>query len=512
MFQVVHTAEGALDPRPFSETDLRSLTERFLDEAKLQRQIRLFREPPLPIRLDRHASTGDGIHVLTDGETRECVRRQEEAASRGRFLKFVPSSGAATRMFDAMIKGDVDGIRRFVSEIRRFAFFDDLRARFQGIGKDLAALMSQGREQEWVETLFSPSGLGYAHQPKGLIAFHRYAEGPRTAMEEQWFEAAATVRDRGGLGRIHLTVSPEHRAEFEAFTRQNLERREKEFGCRLGVGFSEQDLSTETLAVDLQNEPFRDADGRLVFRPGGHGALLRNLEGLGGDLVYVKNIDNVVPDALKGPTLMWKKVLGGLLVRLQEESFRHLIGLGSGSVEPRLVDDARDFFRRWFFRDPLAGIAEDPAAVLRRELDRPLRVCGMVRNTGEPGGGPFWVRDTTGRTTLQIVEKAQADLADPAQAQVFASSTHFNPVDLVCGMRDHRGRPHELSRWVDEDSVIISRKTHDGRALKSLEWPGLWNGAMHGWNTVLVEVPLETFDPVKTVFDLLRPRHQTGRE
>jgi hypothetical protein len=301
--------------------------------------------------------------------------------------------------------------------------------------------------------------------PKALIPFHAYPEGARTAFEEHLFEAAETIRDAGGLCRVHFTVSPEHRALFEEKLSEARPRVEGATGARFAVSFSEQTPSTDTIAGDPDGGPFRTASGALLFRPGGHGALLANLADVareGGDVVLVKNVDNVVPDARRAPTLLWKRLLSGLLVQIERSS-------------PR---------------------------------ERPIRVCGVVRNEGEPGGGPFWV-DGPGGPSLQIVESAQVDTKDAGQAAIWKTATHFNPVDLACSLQDRAGKPHDLARFVDENAVFIASRTHDGRPLKALERPGLWNGAMAFWETVFVEVPGETFAPVKTALDLLRPEHRS---
>jgi hypothetical protein len=336
-----------------------------------------------------------------------------------------------------------------------------------------AFLLAGGEETpERKKFLESSAALPFAHRnfeelartPKGLLPFHAYPGAPRTPFEEHLHEAAGTVRDAAGLCRVHFTVSPEHRKAFEDKLAEIRPGVESATGARFSVSFSEQSPATDTIAGGADGGPFRTAAGGLLFRPGGHGALLKNLEDVaraGGDVVLVKNVDNVVPDARRGPTLLWKRLLTGLLVRLERESRR----------------------------------------------DRPIRVCGVVRNEGEPGGGPFWVAGPRGET-LQIVESAQVDLADPAQEAIWKTATHFNPVDLACSLRDAVGQPFDLARFVDENAVFIAEKTHEGRPLKALERPGLWNGAMALWETVFVEVPKETFAPVKTVLDLLRPEHR----
>jgi len=486
---------------------------------EVERQLELFRNPPRPVELVRPCAIGDGIRTLAAAERVGVARLAEEGARQGRMTKFVPASGAASRMFQALLAArghaDLAGARARASAgdhnaaalvelaqgLPRFAFVDDLRASLRRAGLDLDALAGRGELGPVLDHLLGPAGLDYAALPKGLLKFHTYAEGARTPFEEHLVEAAGTVRGGDGATRLHFTVSPEHRSRFDALLEAVRSRYEQRFAARFEVGFSVQKPATDTIAADLEGRPFRDDAGRLLFRPGGHGALIENLADLGGDVVYIKNIDNVVPEHLAGPTLEWKRALGGLLLRLQGEIFRHLERL-SADPSPAEIEAAARF--------AAAELALDVAparAALLRALERPLRVCGVVPNTGEPGGGPFWVRAGDGGISPQIVESAQVG-DSPEQRAIFAASTHFNPVDLVCGLRDRHGQPFDLRRHVDESAVFIARKSSGGRELQALERPGLWNGAMADWITVFVEVPIETFNPVKTVLDLLRPQHQ----
>jgi hypothetical protein len=496
-----------MTPLSLTPDDLAVLKERSLTPAELEAQVALFRDPPHPVRLVRPATAGDGIQVLPEKEASAFEDVHRAACARERFVKFVPASGAATRMFDALLKGDAEAVRRFLGSWRDLPFREDLEVHCRTHGLSLEGSSAEEDACRLVRSVLGHSGLDLVHRPKALLPFHRYPGGSRTALEEHLAEAPHVVRDAAGVSRLHLTVSPEHRGDFERALPPIIERQGREAGGRFEVGISVQEPSSETLAVGEDDRPFRDAQGRLVFRPGGHGALLRNLARVEADAVLVKNIDNVVPDRLKGPGLRWKRVLAGLLVTVRDRVHSFLGELERGTVDAGAAADMSEFCRRWFFHDPWGSGDPGPAA-LRDWFDRPLRVCGMVRNTGEPGGGPYWVRGRDGAVTLQVVEKAQADLSDPAQREVFAAATHFNPVDLACSLRDPARRPYDLSRFSDPRAILISRKTLDGQTLKALEWPGLWNGAMHGWRTILVEVPLETFDPVKTVFDLLRPRHR----
>lgn len=446
---------------PFGTQDLAEIASLGLSTDDLERQLELFRHPPAPMRLDRPCTAGDGVVRIGEEERPELLSLWEEAAAAGRLTKLVPASGAASRMF-AFLVPFLAGEPPTRESVEASARAGDRNAAqllkfLDGLPRFAFTLHATGIREK-LEELLLESGLDYLGKPKGLLQFHAYSEGPRTPFVEHLVEAAATLGERRS---VHFTISPQHRELFDA----ELARVGPSLPGRFEVSFSYQERSTDTIAVDLENRPFRTDEGELLFRPGGHGALLANLQALGGDVVFVKNIDNVVPDARKGPTLLWKRLLCGYALKLRRE--------GHGT-------------------------------------DRPLRVCGVVRNQGEPGGGPFWTVERDGTTTRQIVESAQVDLGDPAQAAVWGASTHFNPVDLVCLLRDPEGRPFDLSRFVDPDTVFLAQKTHEGRPLKALERPGLWNGAMARWETFFVEVPLETFAPVKSVLDLLRPEHQAG--
>jgi hypothetical protein len=359
--------------------------------------------------------------------------------------------------------------------------------------------------------LLPPQGLNYANLPKGLLKFHRYADHCRTAFEEHLVEAAAYTRDANGVARLHCTITPEHYATASAYL-EAVKSRYEAAGVRYEISFSTQKMSTDTIAVDLENRPLHDHQGQLVFRPAGHGALLANLADLQGDIICIKNIDNVVPDRLKDVTYTAKRLLGGSLVALQQTIFAYLQQLAGEDVEAQRLGQMFAFARQQLCIVPPADMAQRPPQEQRRflftQLHRPLRVCGMVKNAGEPGGGPFWVEQADGSLSLQIVESSQVDMRSAEQRAGFAAATHFNPVDLVCGVRDYRGQPFELPRFVDPTTGFISQKSHAGRDLKALELPGLWNGAMAYWNTVFVEVPSLTFHPVKTVLDLLRQEHQ----
>jgi hypothetical protein len=492
----------------FSESDRRRMAALGIAPEEAARQVELFRNPPPYTRVLRPCQVGDGIRRLFPSDHPALLAAFEAAAAAGRIGKLVPASGAASRMFKGLLEMNGEATA-FFENLSRFAFYDDLAAELARQG------LSLHDRQAVVRALLAEPGLGYAEKPKALLKFHRENGETRTALEEHLVEAAAITRDADGVCRLHLTVSPQHEEGFAALLKEVQLRYEERFGCRFAVTFSRQSPATDTLAVDLENRPFRQDDGTLLFRPGGHGSLIANLDALGNqgwDVVLLKNIDNVVPDSRKAVGLLWKKLLAGALVTLQERIFGCLERLEAGPASLELLDEADKFLADDLDRqvppeDALHG-SEERRRMLIHLLDRPLRVCGVVRNLGEPGGGPFWVESPAGDISLQIVETSQIDPESPEQQQILKSSTHFNPTDLACALRDRRGNPYDLERFIDPTTVFIATKSHEGRPLKALERPGLWNGAMAGWNTVFVEIPDETFAPVKTVLDLLRPEHQ----
>ncbi|HEX2644626.1 MAG TPA: DUF4301 family protein [Thermoanaerobaculia bacterium] len=509
----------------FSPQDLRQMAELGIPPQEALRQIELFRNPPPFTRVLRPCRPGDGIRRLTAEDEPALLARYGEAVRHGRVGKLVPASGAASRMFKALLSflgGPPDAqpgpeVRAFFENLPRFAFYGELAAALAEGGHDLGACVRSGDWRVVLDCLLTETGLGYAERPKGLLLFHRYPEGPRTPFEEHLVEAAMLVRDGEGLCRLHFTVSADHEDGFRQLFAESRYYYERRFKSLFEVGFSFQKRSTDTLAVDPDNQPFRDEDGALLFRPGGHGALIDNLATLGlegWDVALLKNIDNIVPDDRKELGVYWKRLLGGLLITLQDRISELLRRLESDS-DPAVIEEASRFVAEELSRPLPDGLAASEEGPLRRflieALDRPLRVCGMVKNEGEPGGGPFWVEGAEpGQVSIQIVETSQIDPDSPEQQAHLKASTHFSPVDIACFLRDRDGRPYDLHTFVDPSTVFISSKSHDGRPLKALERPGLWNGAMAGWNTVFVEVPVETFAPVKTVMDLLRPEHQPG--
>jgi hypothetical protein len=513
----------------FNNEDLSQIRDMELTPDKVLDQIKAFKRGFPFLKLDRPCTVGDGIRVLEPENIEKYLKICSAACLAGRSIKFVPASGAASRMFKLFLafhrehaeilekqvaaraeKGDPEcgDLLRFMRGIKDFAFYEDLKAVMARDGLDIEKLIKAGEFKNILDYLITAKGLDLANLPKGLIKFHRYEGRARTPFEEHLVEAIEYSQDRQGRARVHFTVSPEHERDVRNHVEKVRELYERP-GIALEVGFSVQSPSTDTIAVDMENRPFRDDRGRLVFRPGGHGALLENLNRLGGDIVFIKNIDNVLPDRRKQDTYNFKRALGGFLVTLQERLFYYLERLSGRHVDNAVLEEACLFAREQLAIVPREGASgKKKMDYLVSKLNRPLRVCGMVKNEGEPGGGPFWVRSRDGTLSLQIVEASQVDMKSPQQRKIWESATHFNPVDLVCGLRNRSEKPFVLHDFVDPETGFVSIKSMGGRDLKALELPGLWNGAMANWNTVFVEVPLSTFSPVKTLLDLLRKEHQ----
>jgi hypothetical protein len=501
--------------------DRQLLSEKDIPEAQLEEQLACFAKGfPFP-EVVAPASLEKGIKALTDEERTAYAKIWDAYLAKNRtVLKFVPASGAASRMFKDLYgflsaPGETPAVefeKQFFGEITHFAFYDALnRQCLEKEGQDIPALIAAGKYRAIVANLLGKEGLRYGSSPKGLILFHACPEGARTAMEEHLAEGALYARNQAGEVHIHLTVSPEHQSLFEQAAKERAPFYEQRFGVKYTISFSIQSPRTDTIAVDTDNEPFREADGTLLFRPGGHGALTGNLNRVDADVVFIKNIDNVAPDHLKALTVSYKKALAGVLVELQEKIFGYIRLIESGEYTHEQVEEMIYFLQNELcIKNPEMKLLEDVELILyiRRKLLRPLRVCGMVRNIGEPGGGPFFAVNPDGTVSLQILESSQIDMSNPKAKALFEQGAYFNPVDLVCALKDPGGRKYHLPDFVDKNTGFISRKSKDGRELKALELPGLWNGAMSDWNTVFVETPLETFNPVKTVNDLLRPQHQ----
>ena len=482
-----------------------------MDLNQVLQQIERFQKGVPFANLVRACTPGDGVEVIADDQKADYINQFEDARAQGRVPKMVPASGAASRMFKFLHEAravlqaggtnDDPEFERFMDQLPKFAFYAELTRRLQQQNLGLEPL-------NVLNMLLGSEHMNYGNNPKGLLSFHGYEKDEvRTPVEEHIVEAACYARDEAGFARLHFTVSPEHLPGFQGKVAEVRSRYEAE-GVKLEISYSTQKKSTDTLSVTPDNQPFRLDDGSLLFRPGGHGALIENLNDLQADLVFIKNIDNVVPDHLRADTVTWKQVLGGFLLWVQDQVHCWLKQWDRGEAVAR--GEVTEFAARYLgieVSEPLEDETQD-RQYLRSLLNRPIRACGMVRNQGEPGGGPFWVKSLDESVSLQIVESSQIDRDAEGQEQILQGATHFNPVDLVCSVRDYQGNAFHLQDFVDPDTCFISEKSKDGRQLKALELPGLWNGAMAKWNTCFVEVPLITFNPVKTVNDLLRPEHQ----
>lgn len=501
--------------------DAMTLGEKGITQESLENQIKRFETGFPYLKILDSARVGNGILALGEADQQAAVARWDEYLSHGgEVFKFVPASGAASRMFKALfsfLDGEADtpaegsDAARFIAGLPQFAFYGELDEACRKLySKDINALSEEGRYKDIVAALLRPEGLNYGNLPKGLLKFHSYADGSRTPLEEHLVEGAQTATDSHGNVNLHFTVSPEHRPLFEAKIAEAVPALEKKLGVKYKISLSEQKKSTDTVAVNPDNTPFRE-NGKLLFRPGGHGALIENLNDIDSAVVFIKNIDNVVPDSHREPTIQYKKVLAGCLIMTHDKIEKYLRMIESGDYT---IDDIRAMIAFMHdtlnIRDEKMKELEDADLVLyiKEKLNRPVRVCGMVRNEGEPGGGPFIAYNADGSTSPQILESTQIDPANADYKAMVAKATHFNPVDLVCYLKDIFGKKFNLPDYVDPDTGFISSKSKNGRELRALELPGLWNGAMSDWNTVFVEVPIATFNPVKTVNDLLRPAHQ----
>lgn len=472
------------------------------------------------MKIEAAAAVGKGIIAPDATAQKEAEQAWEDYKREGhKVVKFVPASGAASRMFKnmfAFLSADYDTPqtefeKTFFDNIKKFAFRKALcqkcHANNDACAKDLIA---EGNYKAVVANMLNPEGLNYGQLPKGLLLFHQYEDGPRTPMEEHLVEAALYASSNGEA-HVHFTVSHDHLQLFEQSVAEKKDYYEKKFGVKYDITFSEQKPSTDTIAANPDNTPFRNEDGSLLFRPGGHGALIENLNDIDADIIFVKNIDNVVPDRLKGDTVLWKQIIAGVLVKMQRKAFEYLRMLESGQYNHDKLEEIIRFVQRDLCcRKADIKELEDAELVcyLKGKLNRPMRVCGVVKNVGEPGGGPFLAYNQDGTVSLQILESSQIDKNNADYMKMFASGTHFNPVDLVCATKDYKGHAFNLPQYVDHRTGFISSKSKNGLELKALELPGLWNGAMSDWNTIFVEVPLSTFNPVKTVNDLLRDTHQ----
>lgn len=501
----------------WSASDLQQLERHLIPAEEAERQLALFQNPPKPLQVVRACTLNDGILQITEDDSSRLIELFDSAAAHGRISRFIPASGAATRMFqelfdscDPLLHWHQTGDclqspyhQKFFTQLEDFAFFDDLEEALQKKGFNLRQLIQNRDLSAAVKGLLEPWGLDYARRPKGLLAFHHHTGGPRTPLAEHLLEAATMHGESIEPCRIHFTVSPEFVDDFTAAAEKTVAGLEGQFNIRFEVSFSSQQESTDTLAATADNQPFRTEDGALLFRPAGHGALLNNLNNFSGDLVLIKNIDNVVPEHLQPEVVRWWKLLGGKLIEV-DGKIKELLAALHSAPTPAAIDAGLTFLKTTFLLEP--PTKSNTLDWLLTRLNRPLRACGMVHNLGEPGGGPYWVKEN-GNCTRQIVEMAQIHEDDLTAQEAVSAATHFNPVFIACSLRDVQGNHYQLDQFIDEQAAIITEKSQDGQLLKALERPGLWNGAMSGWNTLFIEVPDAIFQPVKTVIDLLRPGH-----
>lgn len=505
--------------------DLEQLSSRKISAESIANQLTRFREGFPFLKLAASATVGNGIIKLTENEEAAALARWEKyLADGGSVTKFVPASGAASRMFKALfsfINGDDDtpqpgsDVEKLINRIEDLPFKAELDNVLSAkTGMDAVALRSEGRYKEIISAIVDADGMNYGNLPKGLLTFHRYADkSTLTPLEEHMMEGAQTVAS-GNKVNLHFTVSTPHRELFVKKINEVKNRLEEKTNVTFNISLSEQKPSTDTVAATTQNELFRNDAGEIVFRPGGHGALIENLNDIDSTVVFIKNIDNVVPEDERKDTVRYKKVIGGLLISVHDRIEHYLRLIDSNSVTKDDIAEMISFLENILFThiDGLADCDEQTVLkYLKKKFDRPVRVCGMVRNEGEPGGGPYLAYNSDGSYSPQILESTQIDTENQQSLQMMKESTHFNPVDLVCYLRDTEGKPYDLRKYVDESTGFISQKSSGGRDLLALELPGLWNGAMSDWSTVFVEVPASTFNPVKTVNDLLRPVHQADK-
>lgn len=512
----------------FSSADFLQIYQHGIPIENIKRQLCIFKEGMQKTILVNPATINHGVLKLSDVEFEQKADFFVANKSSLKLLKFVPASGAATRMFkflntflndfklghetiNAYINRKKDAeLSLFIVGMDKFPFFKEVDEKLREIYPDFNKLKSDYKNYYFIKILLSPEYFNFANKPKGILPFHKYPANIVTPIEEHLHECAfyATSNNNSSL---HLTVSENHQEQFEAIIERIKEKIEIKSNSKIEVSFSFQKKETDTIAVDLDNKPFRDDNGKLVFRPGGHGALIENLNAIDADVVFVKNIDNVIQNDIHQISF-YKKSLAGVLLELQFQTFEYLKVLDSGDVSEEILSGILVFIKEKLNielnNDFFKFKQKNQIGKLKDLLNKPIRICGMVKNEGEPGGGPFWVRSIDGKQTLQIVESSQIDLKDSKQLEIFGDSTHFNPVDLICGLKNYQGQKFDLKQFIDPESGFIVHKNHAGVDLKSYELPGLWNGAMANWLTVFVEVPLSTFNPVKTVNDLLKKAHQ----
>jgi nicotinamide riboside kinase len=510
----------------FSSLDFVQIYEHGIPLENIQKQLNVFKNGISKADLVEPATVSNGVLKLSENDFQQKAEFFDANKTNLKLKKFVPASGAASRMFqflstflnefdiesesiNAYINRKKDSeLSIFIVGLEKFPFFEEVDAKLKEVFPDFDSLERDYKNYYFIKLLLSPDYFNFANKPKGVLPFHKYKTHIATAIEEHLYECAYYSSSNNN-SQLQFTVSETHISQFESIVNSIKSKVEKESGTTIATSYSYQNKATDTIAVDLHNYPFRDETGKLVFRPGGHGALIENLNNLDADIVFIKNIDNVIQNNIESIAL-YKKALAGILVELQQQVFQYLneIEKAKEADLDEMIAFAKNKLNVEILEDFSKYTLENKSSYIKNILYRPIRVCGMVKNEGEPGGGPYWVRDSKGIVSLQIVETSQVDLANAHQAKILANATHFNPVDLVCGILNHKNEKFDLTHFVDHNSGFIVEKNKNGKPLKSYELPGLWNGAMAKWITVFVEVPLITFNPVKTVNDLLKDSHQ----
>lgn len=513
----------------FTQEDIQQIERKGLTLERVTAQIELFKKGIPFTNLVAAATVGNGIRSLTENDTEHYIEMFEDQKDSISIIKFIPASGAATRMFKFLFKfikdynPEKETLNAYINKnkskdlsifsigLEKFPFYDMVLERLQKNYPDYDTLNKDTKLFLFVKMMLDPDSLNYGEYPKGLLPFHEYKNKViSTAFEEHLFETV--LYSNSSKAKLHFTISDKYKDLFTDEFKRIEKKVEEKTGTSFEIYYSHQKQSTDTIAVTPDNTPFRENDGRLLFRPSGHGALIENLNSLDADLIFIKNIDNVVVFQYKEEVAKYKKVLAGILLELQNKAFNYLDNLEKDRVSDSEIHEIAQFLNEKLNLKISADFKKYSTKYqieyLKDKLDRPIRVCGMVKNEGEPGGGPFWVKNEKGIISLQIVESAQVDKSIKKQRDILKNSTHFNPVDIVCGVKNHKGEKYNLLDFVDPDTAFITMKTKTGKDIKALELPGLWNGSMANWNTVFVEVPLITFNPVKTVNDLLKPTHQ----
>jgi len=500
----------------FSTKDIKQIEAKGLSVEKIFEQIETFKNNNKYVELNRPCTIGDGIKKFSDDEIDELYKEYFKEL-RGRATKFLPASGAATRMFKLLQEFEdqeefgYNDFLTFIENIEKFPFYEDLKQALLKDSFDIDKLILEKNYNQIIDYLLTEKGLNYSFFPKALIKFHKYQNHIRTALEEHLVETVNYVKDNENKVNIHLTISPEHEKIIIEHFEEVKEKYEKELNVKFNLSFSFQKELTDTIAVNLDNTPFRDKKNKLFFRPSGHGALIENLNDLKGDILFIKNIDNVVPDYLKDETYKYKALLGSYLIKTQNKIFEYLRAISDDKITDNLINEMFNFLEKELsiqITDSIKNSSlEEQKEFLFNKLNRPLRICGMVENHGDIGGGPFWVESKDGNLSLQIIETSQINKKREEQKEILSKSTHFNPVDLVCGLKDFKGNFFNVLNYVDKEMIFISVKSRFGKDVKSLE-TGLWNGGMAYWNTIFIEIPIITFNPVKSLMDLLKKEHQ----